>query len=244
MAMVSFGALHGTSYFNLSNRTNPKATSKEEFPVSSSESLANNAVEQESKNTESVAKTFKESHQEMVKNSSVWSKFYEKTGGPQYITLDSGTEIPALAFMGSSKDGVIKLPDVETQVEIGKEVFQDEFNKWMFKEEVSSIPAIELKTDFQGNVIVAGDHPQKEKIENYFKENDDVANFFKGMTGAKSFIELSKESIEFQKEYAKDPRAAVAKYSHFFSGKYNYDTSLIFSEEGCSFSSKPVWTMS
>jgi hypothetical protein len=63
------------------------------------------------------------------------------------------------------------------------------------------------------------------------------------MTAAKSLIEIGHETAKFQEAYKVNPQAAVSEYSHFFSGKYYYESSLQISPSGFDLFSEPKWAL-
>ncbi|HEX3012380.1 MAG TPA: hypothetical protein VHQ70_10200 [Syntrophomonadaceae bacterium] len=80
----------------------------------------------------------------------------------------------------------------------------------------SSIP-VELQVDQQGYVRVTNNHPDKEKVEQMFKENEDLRNTYVKIQSFTDLLESGRETIAFQKAYAKNPQAAVAQYSYLFN---------------------------
>jgi len=92
---------------------------------------------------------------------------------------------------------------------------------------------VSLRSDAFGNVRVAGEHPEKEKIEAVFRDNPDTANRFRQISALSSLMRAAKESIAFQKAYAEDPEAAVRQYSYLLSdGPRGYDFLLKVTAEG------------
>ncbi len=175
---------------------------------------------------------------EMKNESVVWKKFYDKTGGVKYFEAEDGKKIPMPPFLASTNI------DMQRKVDVGMEIFREEFGKWMANEGIPCTPSVKLQSDSSGKIVVNGLNPYKEKIEKYFEENDDMANIIKGMTMAKSLIEAGKEHLKFQREYAVDSRAAVEKYSHLFSNKYSYKSLInICAENGYSFETFQVMNL-
>ncbi|WP_421903245.1 hypothetical protein [Maridesulfovibrio sp.] len=112
----------------------------------------------------------------------------------------------------------ISLDDLKTGLETSTKKFQDDVNVLFLQNDISTDPPVELTTDHSGNVRVKGDHPQKEKIEQLFQDNPDLANDFRGISGLNSLVEAGEEYLGFAKAYEKNPYEAVAKYSHIFNG--------------------------
>ncbi len=241
------GGVSGNKFlFAQSMSSNSAITSSEESVESMLDADPVQEVDKTSTTSQSDVKEdspkgFYDAYEERVKESPILSKYYEKLGGIPYHQGEDGIKIPALLFLEGGDIG--GSGSINGNLEMGLELFQDEFSDWMRQEDVFSNPPINLKSNSSGQIVVEGDHPQKDKIEAYFKEHDDMANFFKGMTAAKSLIEIGKESSKFQEAYRIDPQAAIREYSHFFSGKYYYESSLNISDSGFDLFSEPKWAM-
>jgi len=125
----------------------------------------------------------------------------------------------------------ISLDDLKTGLETSTKKFQDKVDILFLENDISTDPPVELTTDSSGNVRVQGDHPQKEKIEQLFQDNPDLANDFRGVSSLNSLVEAGEEYLEFAKAYEKNPYEAVAKYSHIFSGMNVEQFSMIIGGE-------------
>jgi hypothetical protein len=96
------------------------------------------------------------------------------------------------------------------------EDFQKEL-KWKLKQEgINVSEPFELTTAGDGSVVVKGDHPDKARIERYFKDNLDMRDRFVEIGSATVFKKHIELHLQFVKEYQKDPEAAVAKYFPLF----------------------------
>lgn len=122
----------------------------------------------------------------------------------------------------------ISLEDLEAGLKKKTTEFQDRVNTLFLENGISTDPPVELTSDSEGNIRVKGDHPDKEKIEQLFEDNPELANDFRGISGLSSLVKAGKEYVEFAKEYEKDPQAAVAKYSHLFDALKDEEFSMIF----------------
>ena len=86
---------------------------------------------------------------------------------------------------------------------------------------------VRLTVGFDGRVTVAGDHPQRAEIEQIFRETPGLRDQFVQTAALGDFVRSADEAIAFQAAYAKDPYAAVAQYSHLFSGQPQPSFSLL-----------------
>ncbi|OEU67141.1 MAG: hypothetical protein BA863_14380 [Desulfovibrio sp. S3730MH75] len=125
----------------------------------------------------------------------------------------------------------VTMGDLEGGLKNSTKEFRDRTDSLFLENGIRLNPPIELTSDFEGKIRVKEDHPQKEKIEQLFEENPDLRNKFAGISALNSLVEAGKEYIEFSKEYAKNPQAAVAKYGHMLDSLKNDEFSMIFSAE-------------
>lgn len=111
----------------------------------------------------------------------------------------------------------------------------------------TSVP-LRLQTDTAGHVRVVGDHPDKARVEALFAEDPALRNAFQRMNSIAHMLETVAEAVAFQAAYARDPKAAVAQYSHLFNTTTQLTTTQQWGADGdldILFSServfKPVW---
>jgi Mg2+ and Co2+ transporter CorA len=115
--------------------------------------------------------------------------------------------------------------------EITKE-YKAELKRELKAQGVDMDTEFKLSTGSDGSVYVVGDHPDKAKIEQYFKDNPEMRDRFVEIevhTKLKKAIELH---MEFVKEYEKDPEAAVAKYFPMFEMMRNETFTMGMGGEG------------
>jgi hypothetical protein len=124
----------------------------------------------------------------------------------------------------------ISLEEIEEGLERKRTELTGNINALFQKNDISATPPVELTSDGAGNIRVKGDHPDKEKIERLFADNPDLANDFRCASAQASLVKAGKEHLEFAKEYAKNPEAAVGKYGSLFSALKNDEFSLLFGE--------------
>lgn len=121
----------------------------------------------------------------------------------------------------------ITLDDMKTGLEKSSREFQDKVNIMFLENGIKTDPPVELTYDKGGNVVVKGNHPQKEKIEKLFEENPELANDFRGVSALSGMVEAAEEHIEFAKAYEKNPYEAVARYGHLFNGMKGDNFSMV-----------------
>lgn len=143
------------------------------------------------------------------------------------------------ALQDLDSNGVISGKEIETNLQTSSDIFKKHLSSFLLNEKISAQPQIELSVAANGMIRVQDNHPEKEKIEGFINSSKELRNLFVGICNTKNFLEIGKESSRFQKRYAVDPRAAVAEFSHLFSGTYGYRTSLIINNEGWQYSSTP-----
>lgn len=141
----------------------------------------------------------------------------------------SSSMMPASLVWGA---GVTNSGSIDENADKAFDIFKKHLSGFMLNEGIEADPPIELNVSSNGKVVLKNDHPDREKIENFINENSELRNLYVGVTSAKNLVAIGKESAEFQKRYAVDPKAAVAEFAHLFSGNYQYNTSLKISEDG------------
>ncbi len=93
-------------------------------------------------------------------------------------------------------------------------------------------PEIRLQVGGDGSVVVANDHPDRERIEELFRENPRLRNQFVQVASLGELLRAADEAVAFQKAYAADPQAAVTAFSHLFSGQERPQFSLTVYADG------------
>ncbi|NCB39025.1 MAG: hypothetical protein EOM80_09665 [Erysipelotrichia bacterium] len=142
----------------------------------------------------------------------------------------------------SKKTGTITNADMESNVAKAEEIFKDHLSRFIINEDIATKPPIELTYSGDGSVKVQDDHPDKARIEQFINGNPQLRNLYAGINSTKNFIAIAEESIKFQKRYAVDPKAAVAEFSHLFSGNYSYKTGLTISGDSWNYQTNSVWS--
>lgn len=125
----------------------------------------------------------------------------------------------------------ITLDDMESGLESLKRDFKDKTTTAFLENGIPLDPPVELTSDGEGKVRVKGDHPNKTQIEQLFENKPELRDDFAATSTLGSMVEAGREYIEFSKEYAKDPYAAVAKYGHMFDGMKDEPFSILIGME-------------
>ncbi|MBF0410740.1 MAG: hypothetical protein HQM10_25570 [Candidatus Riflebacteria bacterium] len=159
---------------------------------------------------------------------------------PEYQPGKLVDQKPFMFMSASGSSGSITLNDLSENCSKSKNIFQKHLKLWMKEEKIQTPPSIELDVLNSGRVAVTSNHPDKDKIETFINDNEEMRNLYVGITSTQSMIEIGRESVKFQARYAVDPKAAVAEYSHFFSGHYRFSTTLTISKNDWTYNSKPI----
>jgi hypothetical protein len=85
--------------------------------------------------------------------------------------------------------------------------------------DIQTSPPLNLVVAGEGRVIVAGDHPQKAQVEQLLADNPALGDKMATTAAQGATLHAFERSIKFQKEYARDPIAAVEKFSDLFDGR-------------------------
>lgn len=128
------------------------------------------------------------------------------------------SNMPPLFSEEIEADGVITLDEMRGFFREKSADFQSELRNRLNAMGVDATKTLDLTSDREGKVRVVGDHPDKEKIEAMFAEDPELSNDFRQVSSTGSFIKACEAHVEFAADYAKDPKAAVAKHWHLFSG--------------------------
>lgn len=131
-----------------------------------------------------------------------------------------------------AKNGRITVADMERQLREEAADFKKEMNHRLRALGIDVSRPFELDFGADGLVVVVGGHPDKERIEKMFAEDFDLRNTMAKICSWKELLERGREAAVFQQEYAKEPRAAVARYSHLFSGQVDRYTMLFKAGNG------------
>ena len=114
------------------------------------------------------------------------------------------------------KTTAISIDDLIADCDDMIEAFQDQTMNLFSRYGVDTSQEIELECDEYGNVKVANDHPDKEKIEKIFQDNPELANLYRAISATQSIIYAFEESAGFREMYADNPKQAVQTYRYLF----------------------------
>ena len=138
------------------------------------------------------------------------------------VSISSGgrllNNLPPLFSEEIEADGAITLDEMRDFFREKTAGFQSEVQNRLNAMGIDATQTLDLTTDSEGKVRVANDHPDKEKIEAMFAEDSELAGDFRQISATGSLIKACEAHIEFAADYAKDPKAAVTKHWHLFSG--------------------------
>lgn len=132
-------------------------------------------------------------------------------------SLGNANALGARKLFKYAHGNVIHGNDIQKELDEDLVSFKATINK-MFKQlGINNSTPVELQVDQQGYVRVTNNHPDQEKIEQMFKDNEDLRNTYVKIQSFTEVLESGYEAIAFQNAYAKNPQAAVAQYSYLFN---------------------------
>lgn len=129
-------------------------------------------------------------------------------------------------------NGSIRLDDLRQYYADQQESLESRIRSLLNDEGIDVPPEIRLQVGVDGSVVVASDHPDRQQIEELFRENPRLRNQFVQVAALGQQIRAMDEALAFQKAYAENPQAAVEAFSHLFSGKERPQYSLLIQAGG------------
>jgi len=130
----------------------------------------------------------------------------------QVLASSLQNEPPSLVHAG---DGV-RIENVQENYAKNLSVVQARIERVLAENSLRSTDEIRLQIGFDGRLIVAGDHPQKQRIEALLGSEPGLRNEFALVSSQASLMKAADEAIAFQAAYRKDPIKAIAEFSHLF----------------------------
>jgi len=124
--------------------------------------------------------------------------------------------LPSL-FGHAGDDGIITGDELRMALGEAKVRYQNRLISALSAAGIDTSAPLKLEVDTAGRIVVAGAHPDKARIEALFAEDGQLAGAFKEVMALSNLIARGEEAIAFQAAYAKDPKAAVARYAHLFN---------------------------
>jgi hypothetical protein len=119
-------------------------------------------------------------------------------------------------WMPKGSNGAIRLGDMEKYCSEQSAKLNTRIKEAFKEAGIDTSKQIRLQTGSDGSVVVANEHPQRAEIEQIFKDDPELRNQFVQVDAMSSFVHSGIEALAFQRAYAKDPEAAVEKYSYLF----------------------------
>lgn len=171
------------------------------------------------------------------------SKAYQKSGTnfKSYLQTgntkaDSDKTTPSSSGYSPAKSPKISdisgmLTSIDTDPERALRTFLSSFSKVLKDSNVQLSQPARLQCGTDGNIYVTNNTPDKEKIEELFKNNPELANEFRHASMNAAIAAHFNEALPFYKAYAEDSKAAVAKYSYLFNTNYHDVFSLIVDQD-------------
>jgi len=92
-------------------------------------------------------------------------------------------------------------------------------------------PPVRIEFGFQGEPRVGREHPQSDEIEALLRNDPELGNDLRQLSGLQSLIVAVQESISFSKAYEKDPTEAVQDFASLLARKQR-KVELILDSQG------------
>lgn len=109
-------------------------------------------------------------------------------------------------------DGAVHLEDLESHLEEISAGLQTTLGNRFRAAGVDTSRSLDLDVDAAGAVRVTNDHPDKDKIEAMFADDQALADQFREVLALQQLVSAGQQHVAFAKAYAQDPEAAVAQY--------------------------------
>ncbi len=115
----------------------------------------------------------------------------------------------------------ISLEDIEIKLEQDRSKFESDV-KSLFRENGIEVPPdVNLTVDNGGNVVVQGEHPQKETIETLFANNDSLSDDFCSISAVDTLVREGRKAAGYKTPYESIANQAAWSVNEF-------DDSLVF----------------
>ncbi|MBN8625320.1 MAG: hypothetical protein J0M17_07515 [Planctomycetes bacterium] len=111
----------------------------------------------------------------------------------------------------------IQVGDIRKEYEQNLAGLQSRLTLEFAKAGIDTSNVFQLQTDPSGRVVVAGNHPQKEKIEQMFVDNPGLRDDFVKVNAQADWLRAADEAMAFQRAYAENPEEAVKRFAHLFN---------------------------
>lgn len=152
------------------------------------------------------------------------------------LSLSSPTSLLQGAMSGlfgvePRADGAIRIEDIQRAYEQRFEELTGSLSRLMKNAGVDRSQEAVLGVDRLGHVRVTNDHPDKEAIEQVFRDNPAVENQFRQVAGMKSFLDAAEKHEAFADAYAENPVAAVERFLSLFDEQRDSDFQMRISAD-------------
>lgn len=134
-------------------------------------------------------------------------------------SLKSSGKLSAASLFGfePKKSGCISIEELAAHVNERLAGFSEQLTKLLSEQGVDTSIPFSLGSEYgTGDVVVTSDHPDKEKIENFFSNNSDLQNEFTFINSRLAMVEEFKEAEKFHAAYRQNPVKAIEQYSYLF----------------------------
>lgn len=113
----------------------------------------------------------------------------------------------------------VTLHQMRAMCEKALAAFQHEFDSFAQEAGIDQSKQIKLQIAPDGHVYVEGSHPDKKKIEDFLRANPRVERDCHDAICFREQLQSMEEGLAFQEAYRKDPKAAIARFSHLFNSE-------------------------
>ncbi|WP_027177507.1 hypothetical protein [Maridesulfovibrio bastinii] len=138
------------------------------------------------------------------------------------VSLSDGGKLLSDFFSGlginNSSGGAVSLSELESGLQEKQQNLNDRINTLFSKNGISTDPEVSLTSDSEGHIKVAGNHPDKDKIESLLNSSPEILKDFQAVSGLSTLTDAGQEYSDFAAMYKTDPYGAVSKYSYLFEG--------------------------
>lgn len=110
----------------------------------------------------------------------------------------------------------IYVEDIRANYHEARDQFYSRLSGIFAEHGIDTNEQIRLQTGYDGSVVVVSDHPQRQEIEQIFRDNRELRDQFVRLDTQASFLRAADEATEFQRAYWDDPVKALERFSHLF----------------------------
>lgn len=133
--------------------------------------------------------------------------------------VEDAVEISSAGLLSSEVLSILTPIEINPQALQAKSAaFNADLGKRFQAAGINTDQPINLFTDFQGQVKLRGDHPDKAKIEALFANDAELSNQFRHLSAASTLHKAVEEHMAFAQDYEQNQQAAIARHAHLFSG--------------------------